>query len=159
MKRWTLPLVLGAVGLVALAVGFGASRATATSMYRASNSIPGGGAGCERVMGDSAAMKAMQPLHAEHVKDMQAWQARYGTDPKSDEAQAALKAMRKEHAREMRAALKKLGIKAPGGACGAGMMGGKNGTHMMDGMDGAGMMNGGHRGMMGAPAGGGAGTF
>ena len=141
MKRWTLPLVLGAVGLVALVAGFGASGATATSMYRAANGVQGGGAGCERLMNDPAAVKVMQTLRGEHVMDMQAWDARYGTDPQSDEAQAALKAMRKEHAREMRAALKKLDIKVPTGACGAGMM------------------NGGHGGMMGAQAGGGAGTF
>lgn len=141
MRRWTLPLVLGAVGLVALAAGFGASGATATSMYRAANGVQGGGAGCERVMSNPAAVKVMQSLHAEHVKDMQAWHARYDTDPRSDEARAAWKAMRKEHVREMRAAFNKLGIKVSAGACGAGMM------------------NGGHGGMMGAPAGGGAGTF
>lgn len=140
MKRWTLPLVLGAVGLVALAVGFGASRATATAVPRASSSAHNGDAGCERLMSNPAAMKAMQPLHAEHVKDMQAWQARYGTDPQSDEAQAALKTMRKEHVREMRAAFKKLGIKVPAGACD---------SSMMDGMNGAGMMDGGADGMMG----------
>jgi hypothetical protein len=145
MRQWTLPLVLGAAGLVALAAGFGASGATATSMYRASNSVQGGGAGCERLMSDPAAVEAMQSLRAEHGQDMQAWRARYGTDAQSDEAQAALKAMRKEHVREMRAAFKELGIKVPKGACGPGMMGG--------------MMNGGAGGMMGGPADGGAGTF
>lgn len=144
MKRWTLPLVLGAVGLVALAVGFGASRTTATAVPRALGSAHNGGAGCERLMSDPAAVKAMQPLHAEHVKDMQAWQARYGTDPQSNEARAALKTMRKEHVREMRAAFKKLGIKVPAGACDSSMMDGMNGADMMTSM-----MDGGADGMMG----------
>ena len=131
MRQWTLPLVLGAAGLVALAAGFGASGATATSLYPASSSVQGRSAGCERLMSDPAAAKAMQSLRAEHVEDMQAWHTRYGTDPESDEAQAALKAMRKEHVREMRAAFKELGIKAPTGACGRGMMSGVNGAGMM----------------------------
>src|SRR5450759_5135789 len=128
MKRWTLPLVLGAVGLVALAAVFGVSRATAaTSMHRTSTIAQGG--------------SAMQPLHAEHVQDMQAWQDLYrGVDPKTAEAQAALKTMRKEHVREMRAAFKKLGIKVPAGICDVSMMDGTNGT---------GMMVGGTHGMMG----------
>src|SRR5665647_1909668 len=123
MKRWTLPLVLGAVALVALAAAFGVSRATAaTSMHRTSTIAQGGSAGWNRLMSDPAAVKAtvkaMQPLHAEHVQDMQAWQDLYGSvDPKTAEAQAALKTMRKEHVREMRAAFKKLGIKLPAGIC------------------------------------------
>jgi|SRR5450759_732255 len=141
MKRWTLPLVLGAVGLVALAAAFGVSRATAaTSMHRASTGAQGGSAGCNRLMSDPAAVKAMQPLHADHVKDMQTWRDRYGEDPKSAEAQAALKTMRKQHVREMRAAFKKLGIKVPAGGCD---------ISMMDGTIGTGMMGGGAAGMMG----------
>jgi hypothetical protein len=145
MKRRTLPLVLGAVGLLALAAVFGVSRATAaTSMHRTSTDNQKGSAGCNRLMSDPAAMQAMQPLHAEHVKDMQAWQAQYGTDPQSTEAQAALKTMRKEHVREMRAAFKKLGIKVPVKACDLSMMGGADGT---------GMMGGGTDGMMGGTSG------
>ena len=141
MKRWTLPLVLGAVGLVALAAAFGVSRATAaTSMHRASTGAQGGSAGCNRLVSDSAAVKAMQPLHADHVKDMQAWQKQYGKHPTSAEAQAALKTMREQHVREMRAAFKKLGIKVPAGACD---------ISMMDGTIGTGMMGGGAAGMMG----------
>ena len=143
MKRWTLPLVLGAVGLVALAAAFGVSRATAaTSMHRASTAAQSGSAGCYRLMSDPASSKAMQPLHTAHVKDMQAWQERYGKDPTSAEAQAALKTMRKQHVREMRAAFKKLGIKVPAGACD---------VSTMDGTDGTGMM-GGSNGMMGGSA-------
>ncbi|HET6495274.1 MAG TPA: hypothetical protein VFH61_07930 [Thermoleophilia bacterium] len=141
MKQWTLPLVLGAVGLVALAAGFGASRATATAVPRTSSSAQDGSAGCERLMSDPVAVKAMQPLHAEHVKDMQAWQAQYGTDPQSAEAQAALKTMRQEHVREMRAAFKELGIKVPAEACDPSMMDSMNGTGMMDG-EADGMMGG-----------------
>ena len=141
MKRWTLPLVLGTVGLVAVAAGFGVSRATAaTLMHRTSTDNQKGSAGCDRLMSDPAAMKAMQPLHAEHLKDMQAWQAQYGTDPQSIEAQGALKTMRKDHVREMRAAFKKLGIKVSAKACDVGMM---------DGTTGTGMMGGGTDGMMG----------
>ena len=141
MKRWTLPLVLGTVGLVALAAGFGVSRATAaTLMHRTSTDSQKGSAGCDRLMSDPVAMKAMQPLHAEHLKDMQAWQAQYGTDPQSIEAQGALTTMRREHVREMRAAFKKLGIKVPARACKLSMMGGASGT---------GMMGGGTDGMMG----------
>jgi hypothetical protein len=141
MKRWTLPLVLGAVGLVALAAVFGVSRATAaTSMHRASTGAQGGSAGCNRLMSDRVAVKAMQPLHVDHVKDMQTWRGRYGRDPQGAEAQTALKTMRKEHVREMRAAFKKLGIKVPAGACD---------ISMMDGTIGTGMMGGGTDGMMG----------
>src|SRR5450830_1018306 len=105
MKRWTLPLVLCAVALVALAAAFGVSRATAaTSMHLASTAAQSGSAGCYRLMSDPASSKAMQPLHTAHVKDMQAWQERYGKDPTSAEAQAALKTMRKQHVREMLAA-------------------------------------------------------
>jgi hypothetical protein len=134
MKRRTLPLVLGAVGLLALAAVFGVSRATAaTSMHRTSTGTQSGSVGFDRMMSDPSAMKAMQPLHAEHVKDMQAWQAQYGTDPQSTEAQAALKTMRKEHVREMRAAFKALGIKVPAGVCDVSMMDGTNGAGMMGG--------------------------
>jgi hypothetical protein len=134
MKKWTLPLVLGAVGLVALAATFGVSRATAaTSMHRASTGAQGGGAGCNRLMSDRAASKAMQPLHADHVKDMQAWRSLYGKDPTSAKAQAALKTMRQQHLREMRAAFKKLGIKVPAGVCDISMMDGTDGTGMMGG--------------------------
>ena len=141
MKHRTLPLVLGTIGLVALAAGFGVSRATAaTSMHRTSTGTHSGGVGLDRMMSDPSAMKAMQPLHAEHVKDMQAWQAQYGKDPQSTEARAALKTMRKEHVREMRAAFKQLGIKVPAGICKVSMMDAANGT---------GMMGGGTDGMMG----------
>jgi len=141
MKRWTLPLVLGAVGLVALATVVGVSRATAaTSMHRASTAAPSGSAGCDRLMSNPAAAKAVQPLHAEHAKDMQAWRGQYSADPQGAKAQAALKTMRQQHVREMRAAFKKLGIKVSAGACD---------ISMMDGTDGTGMMGGGAAGMMG----------
>lgn len=147
MKRWTLPLVLGAVGLVALAAVFGVSRATAaTSMHRASTGAQDGRAGCGRLMSNPAAVKAMQPLHAEYVKDMQTWRDRYGADPKGAEAQTALKTMRKEHVREMRAAFKKLGIKVPAGICDVSMMDGTNGTGMMGGSSATGDVHQQHHG-------------
>jgi hypothetical protein len=141
MKGRTLLLVIGAVSIVALAAMFGVSRATAsTSMHRVAAGTQGDKSGCSRVMGNPTAMKAMQPLHAEHVKDMQAWRDRYGSDPKSAEAKAALATMRREHVREMRTAFQKLGIKVPAGACSRGMM---NGTSV------AGMMGGAADGMTG----------
>lgn len=134
MKRWTYPLVLGALGLVALVGAFGVSRATASSsMHHASTSALGAGSGCDRLMSNPVAMEAMQPLHAEHVQDMESWQDRYGTDTGSAEARSALKTMRGEHMREMRAAFQKLGIKTPAGFCTASMMGGASGTGMMGG--------------------------
>jgi hypothetical protein len=150
MKRRTLPLVIGAVGLVALAATFGVARATAaTSMHRGSSSSQGSSTGCNRLMSDPAAVKAMQPLHAEHVQDMQAWQKQYGADPTSAEAQADLKAMRKEHVREMRSTLKEQDIKVPAGIiCDASMMDGANGASMMGGTTGS-MMEGAAGTMMG----------
>jgi hypothetical protein len=168
MKRRTLPLVLGTIGLVALAAGFGVSRAAAaTSMHRTSTGTQSGGVGFDRMMSDPSAMKAMQPLHAEHLKDIQAWQAQYGTDPQSAEAQAALKTMREEHVREMRAAFKKLGIKVPvkagdlsmmDGAVGAEMMGGSGATsdvHQQHHDEGTAAATGGVSNMMGGSATGG----
>jgi hypothetical protein len=134
MKGRTLLLVIGAVSIVALAAVFGVSRATAsTSMHRVAAGTQGDKSGCSRIMGNPTAMKAMQPLHAEHVKDMQAWRDRYGSDPKSAEATAALATIRREHVREMRAAFQKLGIKVPAGVCSISMMDGTSGTGMMDG--------------------------
>jgi hypothetical protein len=150
MKGRTLLLVIGAVSIVALAAMFGVSRATAsTSMHRVAAGTQGDKSGCSRIMGNPAAMKAMQPLHAEHAKDMQAWRDRYGSDPKSAEAKAALATMRKEHMLEMRAAFRKLGIKVPAGACSRSMMDGTSGAGMMDGTSGASMMGGTADGMMG----------
>jgi hypothetical protein len=150
MKGRTLLLVIGAVSIVALAAMFGVSRATAsTAMHRVAAGTQGDKSGCSRIMGNPTAMKAMQPLHAEHVKDMQAWRDRYGSDPKSAEAKAALATMRREHVREMRTAFKKLGIKVPAGACSRSMMDGTSGAGMMDGTNGAGMMGGDATGMMG----------
>jgi hypothetical protein len=141
MKGRTLLLVIGAVSIVALAAVFGVSRATAsTSMHRVAAGTPGDKSGCSRIMGNPTAMKAMQPLHAEHVKDMQAWRDRYGSDPTSAGAKAALATMRSEHVRDMRTAFQKLGIKLPAGACSRSMM---NGTSV------AGMMDGAADGMMG----------
>jgi hypothetical protein len=146
MKRWTIPLVLGAVALVALAAAFGVSRATAATMHRTASGSQSGSGGCARLMSDPAASQAMQPLHDEHVKDMQAWRAQYGKNPQSAVAQAALATLRRQHLGEMRAALEKLGIKVPAGACDGGMM---------DGTDGAGMMGGDAGGMMGGSGAGG----
>jgi hypothetical protein len=150
MKRWTLPVVIGAVALAATAAAFGVSRASAATFMHRTTTNGASSAGCQSLMGDPAAMKAMQPLHAEHLKDMQAWQDKYGNAPTSTKAQTALKQMRKEHVSEMRTAFRKLGIKVPAGACNAGMMDGTNGTGMMRGStSGTGIMGADAGSMMG----------
>lgn len=134
MSRWTLPVVIGAVALAATAAAFGVSRAGAATLMHQSAASGAGGGGHQGMMGKPAAMKAMLPLHAVHVKDMQAWQDKYRNDPTSAEAQAALKQMRKEHVAEMRTTLRKLGVKVPAGACGTSMMDGTSGIGMMGGI-------------------------
>jgi hypothetical protein len=107
------------------------------------------------------ALKAMQALRVEHQKDMQGWNAQYGSDPTSAEAQAALQTLRDEHWNDMRGLFKQFGIKAPatvgrggmmnganaggcGGACGsAGAAGSGQGAGYGGGMMGSGGMMGG----------------
>ena len=77
---------------------------------------------CRQLMNDPKALKAMQALRAEHLKDMQAWNDKYGADPTSAAAQKALRELRQEHWNDMRQLLKKYGITLPDR--GPGMMGG-----------------------------------
>lgn len=156
--HWKTIIILAVVAAVALsvvAVAYGATRST-------TRRAAGNGA-CGALMSNPKALKAMRELRAEHQKDMQAWNQRYGSDPSSAEAQAALKELRAEHWSDMRDLFKEFGIKAPTSAGpGSGMMRGSGGCGGACGGAGAtvtgaqgagyggGMMGGSGYGMMGA---------
>ena len=96
----------------------------------------------------------MQALRVEHQKDMQAWSARYGSDPTSTEAQAALQTLRDEHWNDMRGLFKESGIEAPatvgpGGMTGGARAGGCGGACGGAGAAGTGQGTGYGGGMMG----------
>ena len=89
---------------------------------------------------------------------MQNWSDKYGSDPSSAEAQAALQTLRQEHWNDMRDLFKKYGVTAPqgagpasgqrsggcGGACGGyGSGSGTQGTGYGMMGSGSGMMGGG----------------
>ena len=149
-------MAVAAIALTVVAVAYGATRTSG-----ASRRATGNGA-CGALMSNPKALKTMQELRVEHQKDMQAWNAQYGSDPTSAVAQAALQQLRKEHWNDMRTLFKRFGIKAPttvgpggmmqgagaggcGGACGnAGAAGAGQGTDYGGGMMGSsgGMMGG-----------------
>jgi len=157
--HWKTIAVVVAVAVVALtlvAVAYGATRNSGATRRAARSGA------CGALMGNPKALKAMQELRAEHQKDVQAWNAQYGSDPTSGEAQAALQKLREEHWNDMRSLFKQFGIKAPrtvgpggmmqgagvggcGGACGSA---GAAGTGQGTGYGGGGMMGSGG-GMMG----------
>jgi hypothetical protein len=64
---------------------------------------------CRSLMSDPTALREMQVLRAQHQADMQAWFDKYGADPASAAARAALAKLRAEHWNDMRS-LKKHGI-------------------------------------------------
>ncbi len=147
MKKWRVVLILAAVAVGALAASVVATRADAAG--RVQRGLSGRGAGaCGRLTSNPEAVKAMQGLRDEHMKDMRAWYDKYGQDPTSTAAQQALQKLREEHFSEMQSLFKKYGIAAPrvapspgngwgpgAGACdgyGGGMMGGDYGSGMMD---------------------------
>jgi len=72
-------------------------------------------------MNDPKAREAMQALRAEHLRDMRAWNDKYGAGPTSLAARKALRALRQEHWNDMRKLLKQFGITLPDR--GPGMMG------------------------------------
>ncbi len=173
MRRWKVWMLVVGVTAVAGLLLFttGAGAATRKAVPRLWG---GGGGACRSLMGDPAAIKDMQALRAEHLKDMQAWSQKYGSDPTSSAAQQALAQLRQEHWNDMQQLFKKYGIKAPAaGAAGSvspygpGMMGGgygggcwRNGASSQSGTSGSaspgaattygpGMMGGGYGGMMG----------
>ncbi len=130
MRRWKLWMLVAGVAAVAGLLLFttGAGAATRKAVPRLWG---GGGGACRSLMGDPAAIKDMQALRAEHLKDMQAWSQKYGSDPTSSAAQQALGQLRQEHWNDMQQLFKKYGIAAPSsgaggsvGTLGPGMMGG-----------------------------------
>ena len=112
----TIVAVLG-LSVVAVAWGAGTGRSGARRA-----------AACRTLMSNPQAAGEMRALRVEHLKDMRAWQGKYGSDPSSAEAQATLQTLRQSHWTDMRALFKKYGIKvragAGAGACGScgGMM-------------------------------------
>jgi hypothetical protein len=117
-KRVALVVAVVAVALSVVAVAYGTTRTS-----RATGSAARKGA-CGALMSNPKALKAMQALRAEHQKDMQAWNAQYGSDPTSSEAQAALQKLREGHWNDMRGLFKQFGVKAPAAVGPGGMMSG-----------------------------------
>jgi hypothetical protein len=106
---WTLVAGIAAVvGLFLFTTGAGAVTRKAVPR------LWGGGGVCRSLMSDPAAVKEMRARRAEHVKDMQAWWQRYGSDPTSSAAREALKKLRQEHWHDMQQLFKKYGIARPG---------------------------------------------
>jgi hypothetical protein len=126
-KRWktiVIAVMVAAIGLSVVAAAYGATKTTRAGKGRGA---------CGTLMKNPQAVKDMQALRAEHQKEMQAWWDKYGSDPNSAEAQAALKALRTEHWNDMKALFRKYGVELPAnagpGTCGGGngMMGGGSG--------------------------------
>ena len=76
-KRVALVAAVAAVALSVVAVAYGATR-TSSATGRATRS-----GACGALMSNPEALKAMQALRVEHQKEMQAWNAQYGSDPTS----------------------------------------------------------------------------
>lgn len=148
MKKYVLAIVIGALVLAAVVAAIGVARAGAMTTHHRDARAAGASAGCQRLMKDPAAMQVMHTLHADHVKDMQAWRDRYSSDPSSAEARQALDSLWREHRAEMKAAFAKAGVELPAGLCTRQMM-----QAAVTG-DGAGMMGTDGAGMMGAGSGG-----
>jgi hypothetical protein len=139
MKRWRLPLVLGAVALTAIAATVAVAKASANSNHHRAASNSASPSACAKLTQDPTANAAMQQLHQEHAAGMKTWQDTYGADATSPRAKQALADLRKQHLADMRALFSKLGIKVPAGLCDGKMMSGSA----------AGMMSGGSDSMMG----------
>jgi len=155
MKKYALAIVIGALVLAAVVAAIGVARAGAMTTHHRDARAAGASAGCQRLMKNPAAMQVMHTLHADHVKDIQAWRDRYGSDPSSPEARQALDSLWREHRAEMKAAFAKAGVKLPANLCTRQMMRAAvtgNGGGMM-GTDGGGMMGTDGAGMMGDESG------
>jgi hypothetical protein len=157
-RHWKVVVVLAAVvalGLSVVAVAWGAGTARSAAHRTAA---------CRTLMSNPQAVRDIRALRAEHQNDMRAWYGKYGADPSSSEAQAALQTLRQSHWSDMSALFKKYGIKPPagagpracggsggmmgaGGSCGGGGCGGQ-GTGAHGSEYGSGMMSSG-AGMMG----------
>ena len=166
-KHWKTILIAAVVAVVGLSVVAAAYGATKSGSGKRARSFAGA---CTQLLKNPQAVKDMQALRAEHQKEMQDWSTKYGSDPTSADAQAALKALRAEHWNDMKALFEKYGVKlpanaGPGSLGGYGMMGsggcggagcGQAGVGCgglgQGGTTGAGMMGGGS-GMMGGGTG------
>ena len=138
MRRKMLWIGVAAVvvALSAATVAFATTqRSTSTSTPTTSTSL-GTGAVRGVMMGGAVSVKDMRALHAEHQADMKAWLDKYGADPNSTAARAAIAKLRAEHWNDMRAQLKKYGINA--GTTGRGTMMGGSGAGYGGMMGGAG---------------------
>ncbi len=133
MRRRMLWIGVAAVvvALSAATVAFAATqRSTAGSApTRAATSTLGSFRGT--MMGGTFTVKDMRALHAEHLADMKAWFDKYGADPSTAAARAAMAKLRAEHWNDMRALMKKYGVNlgttgrgTTMGGAGGGMMGG-----------------------------------
>ncbi len=103
-------VVVAVLGLSVVAVAYGATKSGSGKRPRSF------AAACAQLFKDPQAVKDMQALRGEHQKEMQDWWARYGSDPRSAEARAALKALRTEHWNDMKALFEKYGVKLPANA-------------------------------------------
>jgi hypothetical protein len=123
-KHWktiVMAVVVTVIGLSVVAAAYGATK---SGSAKRSRTFAGA---CAQLLRNPQAAQDMQALRAEHQQEMQDWWTRYGADPTSAEAQAALKALRTEHWNDMKALFDKYGIKLPAnagpGSLGFGMMG------------------------------------
>jgi opacity protein-like surface antigen len=128
MKRFRLAIILGAIAAAALAAAAVTAHADAvrpdglTAHGWRSPTIgqpwnrQGGGATAQV---NPQAVKALQELRDQQVKDMQAWWSKYGQNPTSAAAQKALTQLRDEHRTELQQLLKKYGLTlGRGSGCG-----------------------------------------
>jgi hypothetical protein len=109
-RHWKAIAVVAAVvalGLSVVAVAWGAGAARSGAHRTGA---------CRSLMSHPQAVKEMRALRAEHQKDMQAWYDRYGSDPSSAEARAALRTLRQAHWNVMKALFQKYGVNVRGGA-------------------------------------------
>lgn len=134
--RWSWRSVVVAGIAAALAVTAAAAVAAAAQGERPATSR----SSCSRLMNDPAALKAMRELRGEHQRELRAWQARYGDDPGSAEAQRALQQLRSDHRSDMRALMERFGIRGAQqgqggcGGCGFGGSPSASGAIMGGGM-------------------------
>jgi hypothetical protein len=120
-RHWKVIVVLAAIGALGLSVvGVAWGSGTARSHTRLAGA-------CRTLMTNPQAVKEMRALRADHQKDMQAWFAQFGSDPKSAAAKTALQKLRQSHWADMKALFEKYGVKVPLGGTGARACGGSSG--------------------------------
>ena len=120
MKGFRIAIILGVVAAVALVAAIVTAHAGVVRPIgpgggewrppvvaaRGSGQSGGPGAGAIGQVNPEA-LKALEELRDQHVKDMQAWWSKYGQDPMSAAAQKALTQLRNEHRTELQELLKK----------------------------------------------------